>query len=271
MKLSELRDKKLSEPRHICVYGSPKTGKTELVGALAKDFHLWFLSLDGGFKTLMQPTSAAYPYLDNIDLFYIRDSQLYPMAVETILKTLRVPPRNVEICEKHSKVACPVCAKDGSPVGKLPLADFTAKDILVIDSYSQLMASVMNNIMKDDLSKDNFDSKSSWDDWRKQGSISDRFGSTIQVAPYNVIVITHETLTEMEDGTKKIAPVGGTRNKSADFSMFFDDVVYCELVNGEYRAYSSGEKKTRIVVGSRTGKKLQDEKGKQLGLVELFK
>jgi hypothetical protein len=271
MNLAELAEKQSTEPRHIVVYGAPKSGKTELVGGLAKDFKLWWISLDGGHKTLLRKDSAAYPYLKNIEVFYIRDSQLYPMAVESVLKILRAPGRNVEICEKHGKVACPLCSKDGSPIGKLPLADFGPKDILVIDSYSQLMASVINNMLKDDLLKDNFDGKSTWDDYRKQGSISDRFGSTIQVAPYNVVIITHEVLTEMEDGTKKIAPLGGTRNKSADFSMFFDDVVYCEIVNGEYKAYSSGEKKTRIVVGSRTGKKLQDSAGKQLGLGELFK
>lgn len=271
MNLAELVEKKQTDVRHVCVYGAPKTGKTELVGALAKTHHLWWLSFDGGHKTLLRNGSAAYPHLKNIDVFYIRDSQLYPMAVETLLKVLRVPGRNVTICQKHGKVDCPLCTKDGSPAEKLPIAEFTDKDILVIDSYSQVMSSTINNMLKDDLLKDNFDTKSTWDDYRKQGSISDRFASTIQVAPYNVIVITHEVLTEMEDNTKKIAPLGGTRNKSADFSMYFDDIVYCEIVNGEYRAYSSGEKKTRIVVGSRTGKKLQDAAGKQLGLEELFK
>lgn len=271
MKLSDIVEKKRDEFRHICVYGAPKTGKTELVGGLASDFHLWVLSLDGGYKTWLQPGSKAYPHLNNIDVFYLRDSQTYPIAVETVLKVLKVPGRNLSICEKHGKVDCPLCNKDGSPAGKIPMADFTHKDILVIDSYSQLMASAVNWMMKDDLAKDNFDTKATWDDYRKLGSISDRFASTIQVAPYNVIVISHEVLTEMEDGTKRVAPVGGTRNKSADFSMYFDDVVYTEIVNGEYRAYSSGEKKTRIIVGSRTGKKLQDAKGVQLGLKELFK
>jgi phage anti-repressor protein len=272
MNLNDVKDNKVLEPRHIIVYGQPKSGKTELVGALAKDYHLWTISLDAGYKTWLRKDSAAYPYLKNIDIFPIADSQQYPMGVETMLKVLRQPAKNVSICEKHGKVACPLCTKDGAPMPTLPLADFKVdKDILVIDNYAQLMNSVMNHILSDSLGKDNFDAKGSWDDWRKQGSISDRFGSTIQVAPYNVIVISQEIMIETEDGGKKIAPIGGTRNKSSDFAGFFDDCVFCEVIGGKYVAYSSAEKKTRVVVGSRTGKSLQDTSGKQLGLVELFK
>jgi hypothetical protein len=272
MNLAEMQANNVREPRHIIVYGQPKSGKTELVGTLSKDFHLWWISLDGGHKTLLRKDSAAAPYLKNIDVFPIADSQQYPMGVESMLKILRQPPKNVTLCEKHGKVTCPFCTKDGSPNPTLPLADFKIdKDILVIDNYAQLMNSVMNSILKDSLGKDDFDAKGTWDDWRKQGSISDRFGSTIQVAPYNVIVISQEILVETEDGGKKIAPIGGTRNKSSDFAGFFDDCVFCEVVGGQYVSYSSAEKKTRVVVGSRTGKKLQDSAGKQLPLMELFK
>lgn len=272
MNLSDIKDAGVKEPRHIIVYGQPKSGKTELVGALAKHFHLWTISLDGGYKTWLRPDSAAHPYLKNIDIFPVADSQQYPMGVETMLKVLRQPARNVTICEAHGKVDCPVCKKTIPQLPVLPLADFKVdSDILVIDNYAQLMNSVMNHILADSLGKDNFDAKGTWDDYRKQGSISDRFGSTIQVAPYNVIVISQEILVETEDGGKKIAPIGGTRNKSSDFAGFFDDCVFCEVIGGQYVAYSSAEKKTRVVVGSRTGKKMQDTAGKQLGLMELFK
>lgn len=78
-------------------------------------------------------------------------------------------------------------------------------------------------------------------------------------------------MTELEDGSKKIAPVGGTRNKSADFGKYFDDIVYVEVVGGKFMAWSHQTDKSRTIIGSRTGKKLQDAKGIQLGLVELFK
>lgn len=268
MKLSDYRG---SEARHILVYGAPKTGKTELVGALAKNFNLHWFDLDGGAKTLMGPTSKAYPYLDKINYFRIPDTQTFPVALETMLKVIKGGAMTV--CHQHGKVACPVCKKDELPVSEINVSTFdNKKDILVIDSYTQLMDSVINWIHKDALGKDDWGSlKSTYDDWAKQGSISDRFGSTFQNAPYNVILLSHELLVELEDGSKKIAPIGGTRNKSSDFAKYFDDVVYTEVVGGAFKAWAHQADKSRVVLGSRTGKKLQDAKGIQLGLEELFK
>lgn len=264
----KLSDYKGSEARHILVYGPPKTGKTELVGALAEFYNLHWLDLDGGAKTLLRADSKAAKYLDNINYYRIPDTQTFPIAVETCLKVMK--GGKVTICSDHGKVNCPSC-KDKNPA-ELDLSKFTQKDILVLDSYTQLMNSVINWIHKDALVKDDFDNiKSSYDDWAKQGAISDRFGTTIQNAPWNCVVISHEILTELEDGSKKIAPVGGTRNKSADFGKYFDDIVYVEVVGGKFMAWSHQTDKSRTIIGSRTGKKLQDAKGIQLGLVELFK
>ena len=260
-----------TEARHILVYGPPKTGKTELVGRLAKNFKLWWFDLDGGAKTLMSPLSGAYPYINNIVYFRIPDTQQFPIATETMLKVFK--GGKMSVCHKHGKVECPACKKDGLPSTEICLDTFdNKKDILVLDSYTQLMDSVTNWIHKDALAKDDWNNiKSSYDDYAKQGSISDRFGSVIQNASFNTTVISHEILSELEDGTKKIVPIGGTRNKSADFGKYFDDIVYTEVVGGAFKAWAHQADKSRIVIGSRTGKKLQDAKGAQLGLEELFK
>lgn len=262
-----LEDYKGSEARHILVYGAPKTGKTELVGALASHFTLHWLDLDGGAKTLLRADSKAAQHLKNIKYFRIPDTQAFPIAVETCLKVIK--GQAVSICHTHGKVACPEC----KATSDLDISKFdTKKDILVIDSYTQLMDSVVNWIHREALKKEDWNNiKSSFDDWAKQGAISDRFGSTFQNAPYNVVVLSHEILSELEDGSKKIVPVGGTRNKSADFGKYFDDIVYTEVVGGKFVAYCHQADKSRIVLGSRSGKKLQDAKGNQLGLSELFK
>ena len=219
----------------------------------------------------MRADSKASKFLDNIDYFRIPDTQIYPIGVETMLKVFKGKP--VNICHEHGKVDCPACKTGAKPLSLLDLSAFDVKkDILVIDSYTQLMDSAVNWIHKDSLLKDDWDNiKSTFDHWAKQGAISDRFGSTIQNAPYNVVVISHEILSELEDGSKKIVPVGGTRNKSSDFGKYFDDIVYCEVASGKFNAVSHQSDKSRIVLGSRTGKKLQDAKGNQLGLMELFK
>lgn len=268
MKLTDFKD---SAARHILVYGPPKTGKTELVGALAEHFNLHWFDLDGGAKTLTVPTSKAFKYLDKINYFRIPDTQTFPIAVETMLKVVK--GGECVICHTHGKIGCMICKTAGQPTSAIDLSTLDVKkDIVVIDSYSQLMASVMNWIHKNELAKDNWEGiKSNFDDYAKQGAISDRFASTFQNAPYNVVVISHEILSELEDGSKKIVPIGGTRNKSADFGKYFDDIVYTEVVNGQFKAWSHQTEKSRIVIGSRTGKKLQTEKGVQLGLMELFK
>lgn len=260
-----------SAARHVIIYGGPKTGKTELVGTLAKRYKLWWFNLDDGIKTLFRADSYARPYLDNIELFNIPDSQRFPVAVSTMLKVLKGGP--CKICHKHGIVDCTdaACKVDGAwSLFNLDTLD-VKRDIVVIDHYTQLMDSVNNWIHKAALKDDKWDDiKSDFSDWAKHGAISDRFGSTIQVARQNIVIMSHEVLTELEDGTKKIAPVGGTRNKSSDFARYFDDVVYTEIVGGEYKAAVSAGDKSRTVIGTRSGKKLTAKKGEQVTLLELF-
>ena len=264
-----LEDAPISNARHICVYGPPKAGKTEKIGALAEHYKLWWFDLDGGAKTLRRPDSAAKPYLKNIEYFRIPDTQLYPIAIETMLKVIKGGA--CKICYAHGKVDCPLAAcKAEGAFGTINVSTLDpAKDIVVIDSYSQLMDSCINFIKKNEIAKDDFGTE--WSDWRKQGGMSDRICTTIQNAPWNCVITSHEILTPQQDGSKKIAPIGGTRNFSADFAKFFDDVIYCEVVNGKFKAMSMPQEKSNAVIGSRTGKKLTNDKSEQLGLIELFK
>jgi hypothetical protein len=73
----------------------------------------------------------------------------------------------------------------------------------------------------------------------------------------------------MEDGKKKLVPIGGTSNFSKTFAKYFDDVCYLEIVNKKHRAASATTYSGSIVMGSRTGKEL--EKMETPNLLELFK
>jgi hypothetical protein len=257
---------KTNPVRHILVYGQPKSGKSAAVGKLAERFKLWYFDLEDSVKTLLNPALVAPAALDNIELFRIPDKQTFPMAIETMLKVLAGGER--VICHAHGKVSCPTCNKD--PAAITTAIDVNkldpAKDILVIDSYSQLAESAMNYIMRGAIAKDDFDAKAGWDEYGKQGRILERIGSTIQVAPFNIIVISHETMVEMEDGSKKIVPIGGTSNASKVFAKYFDDVVYCEIVNKKHRLVSSTTAKANVLAGSRAGVEIKDGEG----LLRLF-
>lgn len=248
-----LDDYDIPPARHVLVYGPPKSGKTALIGGLAARYHLHFFDLEDGVKTLMNPEVLKPEYRKNISLYRLPDKQTFPIGIETILKVIKGGLQKV--CHVHGKIGCPTCARSTDAkfseldVNKLD----TREDIVVIDSYSQLAESAMNYIMRDAITKDNWDAKAGWDEYGKQGRILDRIGSTIQTAPFNVVVASHEMMVEMEDGTKKIVPIGGTSNASKIFAKYFDDVVYCELFNRSHRCISSTTAKTNVLAGSRGG------------------
>lgn len=255
------------EPRRIIVYGPPKTGKTELVGALAsKGFKLWWFDVERGIKTLLRPDSKARPGLANIQLFNIPDTQLLPQARNTIDKVVRGGAQR--ICRNHGAVECYLCKAKKVEDGwnSINVNEFGPKDIMVIDSISQLVSSTMMDICREQISKGNDDYKPDWDDWRKQGFLLDRIFTSIQAGSFNCIGISHEEEQKLEDGKKRLVPVGGTGNYSKTFAKYWDDIVYTDVVNGEFRAYSAADPFVNAIVGSRAGKKL--EKGN--GLEVLF-
>lgn len=250
------------EARRIIVYGPPKTGKTELVGCLAaKGFKLKWFDIESGIKTLLRSDSGARSGLANIELFRIPDTQTYPVATKTIESVVKGGSRR--ICFDHGAVECYVCKAKGTlpKWNTINVSEFGPKDIVVVDSISQLVSSTMMFICKDQIAKGNDDYKPDWDDWRKQGFLLDRIFSTIQASNFHFIGISHEEEQKLEDGKKRLVPVGGTGNYSKTFAKYFDDIVYTDVVNGKYRAYSSVGPTVNAIVGSRAGKKLEDGTG----------
>lgn len=264
----KLTDYQQSMARKILVYGAPKTGKTDFVGQLAATKKLWWFDLEDGIKTLVHSPRITPAMRDNIELFHIPDTQIMPIAARTMLKVIKGQAGTV--CENHGAWNCPVCKAQGAPVVTIDLSSFTNNDVLVIDSVSQLASSAMNDIQKDVISKDKFDQKPDWDDYANQGRIMDRIFSIMQQAPFNVVTISHEQLVEMEDGKKKIVPIGGTSQFSKTFAKYFDDVVYCEKVNGNHKFASGSKYSNSIVLGSRSGKELESKESSGT-ILELFK
>jgi len=263
----KLQHYKPSAARKILVYGPPKTGKTDLVGQLASIKKLWWFDFEDGIKTLLSSPRMKPEWFDNIELFRIPDTQVFPVAIETMLHVIKGGSKS--ICHAHGQVACARCKGLGAEGStSIDVGTFTNEDVLVLDSGSQLSASAMNYIQRALILKDNYDVKPDWDDYAKQGRILDRIFSILQQAPFHVVVITHENLVEMEDGKKKLVPIAGTSQFSKTFAKYFDDVVYTDIVNKKHKAASSTTYSGSIVLGSRTGKEL--EKQETPSLLELF-
>lgn len=237
-----------STTRRVLVYGPPKTGKTEIVGALSTDFDLLWFDLEAGKDTLFKLPRAQQ---ERINVISIPDTRGWPIAAETMLKVIK--GLKCSICEEHGKVACLPCMKMGKPAEEVCLATLPPGTIVVIDSGTQLSNSFIAHITKE---QDEM-YKMQTDDWGNLAKFIDMFLSYLQQLKCHVILITHETTAELEDGKERVVPVMGSRNSSRNVAKYFDDVVYAQVKNGKHSFGSSTLYQNNITTGSRSGAVLE--------------
>lgn len=254
----------------VLVYGPPKSGKTALVGKLASKYKLHWLDLENGIKTLLNPAILPVEHRKNVNVIPIPDHRLYPVAIDTVRDVLRGGLKR--ICYAHGKTACPLCAKDAqAKFSEIDIFKLGAKDILVIDSMSQLANSAMNKGILKELQKPGGEEyKKTFTDYAVQGSLMEQVLSFIQALDVNVCVISHEMESESLEGREKIVPVAGTRNFSLTSGKYFDSLVYCAITNKQHRAYASTLYSPTILSGSRLPVNLDENKGADLSLAALF-
>lgn len=240
--MAKLNTIKADATRHIMLFGPPKVGKTKLAGELSKYKKLLWFDLEKGYATLFQLDGAQQ---ENIELIHVPDNRGNPMAIETMLKVIK--GQKVVICEKHGKVACPLCTKDNSPATTVELNALDNDWCVVVDSLTQLMNSAIANITK----LQPVDYKLTYDDWAHLGKLMDTFLSYVQTAKYNIICISHELAVKMTDNSEKLVPTAGTTNFSRNSAKYFDDVVYMRVANGKHTAASKTTAQNNILTGSR--------------------
>ena len=258
MKLSE---KKSSSTHRVLIFGAPKSGKTQLAGTLASKYNVIWFDLENGYETLHKlPTEQQ----ERVTLISLPDTRSFPIAIETLLKVIK--GNKTEICDEHGKVACALCKKDNKAFTTVELNALTPQDVVVFDSLTQLTNSAIAHITK--AQPDDY--KLTYDDWGNLGKLLDIFLSHIQQAGYNVVCISHETESEMEDGKMKLVPVAGTRNFSRNTAKYFDHVIYAEVKNGKHVFGSSTTYSNRILTGSRTDVALEKLDGKDATLLAIF-
>lgn len=237
--------------QRACIYGPPKVGKTRLVAMLARKYKLLVFDLENGSIVM---TQVPKEFHDNIDIIKIRDSRVYPIAIETMMKVIKGD--ECFICVAHSKVACPVCKKAGAEQERVCLKEIGLDTIVVVDSLTQLTNSGIAHITKSQPD----DYKLQLDDWGALKVLMDKFLSQVQVATYNIICISHEEEVKFEDGRSKIVPVAGSANSSRNTAKYFDHVIYCNVVNKKHVVGSSTDYSMAVLTGSRTEVKLEANK-----------
>jgi len=251
MKISELPQ---STVHHIIVFGEPKSGKSTLAGTLAEaGYNLVWISMDNGHSVLHKLSRAAQ---ERIELVRLPDTKDYPIAIETCLQIMKGGP--TRICEQHGKVECATCKKvEGAGWVTVHLNAADSNTIHVFDHISQLATSCMNHINR----KMSDEYKPTWEDYRVQGTLMDKFLSNIQQSPAHIVCIAHVCETEMEDGAKKLVPLVGTVPFSRTAGKYFDDMVHVGVSNKTHKVGSATTYSNNIVTGSRSDIKIEDAKG----------
>jgi hypothetical protein len=238
-----------SPVQRVLVYGPPKTGKTELTSKLAHQFKILYFGLENGHSVFYKLPPEIQ---ENVEIVNLPDTRGYPIAIETMLKVIKGGKTN--ICDTHGKVECSICK--AAAIKDPASATFTTVElnaldkswIVIVDSLTQLTNSAIAHITKGQPE----DYKMQHDDWGNLGKLMDTFLSYVQQAQYNIICISHETETELEDGKVKIVPTAGTRNFSRNSAKYFDHVVYAQVSNMKHTFTSMTTHTVNIVVGSRT-------------------
>lgn len=257
----------------LCLFGRAKVGKTALAAQIARIGRLWWIDLEDGIKTALNPAILPEQFWGNINVFRIPTVQKIPMGAETILKIIK--GTECFICWQHGKVACLNCkVEKGDVINRICLNEFTTDDWLVIDSTTQLSTDVSfatNPVIRAAETPEDFvlDKDTGGKDFKYPMAVSfllDRIFGTLQNSNMNCIVISHEVMTERtkdtgkpvkmgeaqpNDGAEMLFPSAGSRNFSRNFGRYFDMLIHLDVVNKKHRAYSSTTYSGSVQTGSR--------------------
>lgn len=233
-----------STTQSVLVYGPPKTGKSQLVGELSREYNLIWFDLENGHATLFKLPDEQQ---GRIELVALPDSRSWPIAIETCLKVIKGGPCTIDN-ETGKVLGLKDVKKPDKQYTDVHLNAVDSNTVVVFDSLTQLTQSGIAHITKNKPD----DYKLDYDDWGNLGKLLEIFLSHIQTAKFNVVCISHETEVEMEDGKMRLVPTAGTRNFSRNTARYFGHVVYLQLSNKKHTASSSTTAVANVIAGSRT-------------------
>lgn len=248
----------LERNHSILMYGPPKGGKTRLAATCAEldeVENVYLIDLENGAETIVN-SGMSDAALQKIKLIRITDTRDDPVAIETILKsfTSKVP---LNICELHGKVECAECKKSSSSFIKWSLNSCTHKDVVIVDSGSQLGDSALAAacLGKPGMFKPTFDEYGMVNKW-----LGDVCSVIQQCAHTNIVVITHEIALKDDEDKDKIFPLMGSKAFSMKCAKYYGTVVYVHKKLGKHVAGSSSTYRADLLTGSRLNVALEKSK-----------
>lgn len=262
--MTKLTDTQFGAAHHVCVFGDPKTGKSTLVSKLAEaGYNLIWVSLDNGHSVLYKLPHEAQ---ERIELIRLPDTRDFPVGIATCLKI--ATGSKLTICDSHGQVDCSVCRRNKNEFwSTVYCREHDTNTIIVFDNISQLADSAMN--FATEGKPDGY--KSTYDDFRMQGFLMNKFLTDLQQASFHSICIAHVCETTMEDDGKKLVPWIGSVPFSRQAGKYFDHMVYLNVRNKKHIGGSSSTFDTRAVTGSRTDISIEDDKYKEFSLAPIIR
>ena len=234
----------LGTPQKILIHGDAGTGKTALIATLVLEgYNLILVDCENGFETLI--SHLPIEYHDKVDIIRVRDTKETPIAIETVTKLMSGKPQ--KICVKHGKVACVECTSAKAEFETYEFGKLDTKTVVAFDSLTQIVESA-KAVATRGLAPD---AKLEHDHWGKMGMYLSIFLGAVQQAPFHVVCTSHSQEIEAPDGSKKLFPVGGTKNASRQTARYFGHVVYTEVKNKKFIAASSAQHHPKVVSKSR--------------------
>lgn len=229
----------------VLILGLSGSGKSTLAAEMAEHgWKLHWINIENAASTLLKLSPEAQ---ENIDLINLPDTASYPIAVQTLMILFKQGKAN--ICNEHGKHNCPICSKDPEAiVTSIDFSTLTSKDIVVIDTGTQLSYSILAYTMKDK----SVETKPERDDWGALRKYTEFFKSQFQGAKFNLIVTCQCQEAELENGVMKLVPSFGSATMSANFASAFDHVIYTEIKNRTHKAFSSSVASGTVLTRSRS-------------------
>lgn len=257
----------------ILVYGPPKAGKSALAATIAESSivdRVFYFDNENSWEVLlwmMAEGKLSNEAAAKINVIRIVDSKDDPYAIDTMIKCLNSVRAPVWLNTSDGKVLPKKSTEPEEHIIEFQMSKLTKRDVVIIDSLSQLGDSALAATCKSQSS----DYKPGWDEYLLQGKWLGDCLSIVQQAKYcNFVAVTHEILLPDQDGVERFFPMCGTKAFCYKVAKYFGTVVSVGTKMRKHIAGSSSVYSDKKLTGSRRGLRLEDMKEASLSpLLEL--